>query len=106
MEKQVLLLSPCEKSEQGGSKFKLEKILLHMYMVSIFCLSVYLSVCLSVSDFDPNYLKIGLIKWVRNYFGTSKQKEFALVLFVWGWLATLAAREIFVICWVSWFSFT
>ena len=48
---------------------------MHLYMVS-----KNLSVCLSVTNFDPNYLRTGRIEWAEI------EKKFA----------TLAARAVFV----------
>ena len=39
------------------------------------CLSVYLSVCLSVTEFDPNYLRTSKTEWGEKIFRTSMAKS-------------------------------
>ena len=56
-------LSPCKRSEQGGSKFNLKKKSTHP---RIWCQRNCLSVCLSVVNFDPNYLRTGKTEWAKK----------------------------------------
>ena len=50
------VLSPCEQSKQGGRKFNLKKKSTH---TRLWCERI----CLSVSNFDLNYLRTGKIEW-------------------------------------------
>ena len=74
------MLSPCKRSEQGGSKFNWNKkstypcIWCHRICLSVRP-SVRPSVHLSVTNFDPYYLRTGKTEQAETFFRTSMAKS-------------------------------